>query len=384
MDEDWLKEARAWVQEADAVLLVAGAGISYGLGPGDGECWDGHPQQKEGGAMDWARTYSGGETMWGTEGPRLLRTARHWGTFMHAGFPALHKLLEETKAGEYFIFTSNVDHRFHHAGFSPDKIYTPQGDVTLLQCSRPCGGHSWKTLPVCELLCESEMDPSTGGSAKIDASNPNRRFVKRPEDVPTCPRCGAVAYKHTRHNELFTHGPHDDHQARMIAWLEGLHGRHKRQLLVIEVGVGFQTPVVCRWPAEAIVRAFPGHGGNSDAMNQELRAPREQGFPQSRLLRISASPDDAKVPLDLAADRRALGIVGSAETALVALSTQEYDNSATNSPSGMQGRLTLAEGSSATHQGRQRMFAPPEVGWKEYLLRLRDPPGRFSTIREHN
>ena len=87
-------------QEADAVLLVAGAGISYGLGPGDGECWDGHPQQKEGGAMDWARTYSGGETMWGTEGPRLLRTARHWGTFMHAGFPALHKLLEETKKAD--------------------------------------------------------------------------------------------------------------------------------------------------------------------------------------------------------------------------------------------------------------------------------------------
>ena len=32
----------------------------------------------------------------------------------------------------------DVDHRFHYAGFDADKIYTPQGDMALLQCAGPC------------------------------------------------------------------------------------------------------------------------------------------------------------------------------------------------------------------------------------------------------
>lgn len=33
----WLDDAKRWVKEADAVLIVAGAGISVGLGPADHE-----------------------------------------------------------------------------------------------------------------------------------------------------------------------------------------------------------------------------------------------------------------------------------------------------------------------------------------------------------
>ena len=55
-----------------------------------------------------------------------------------------------------------------------------------------------------KLVEEGEIDATTGLSAKIDASDIHRRFVKRVEDIPTCPRCGVMpAYKHTHHNSLF-------------------------------------------------------------------------------------------------------------------------------------------------------------------------------------
>ena len=393
-DTAWLENAKRWVQEADAVLIVAGAGISVGLGPKEDEGWDGRQPQTEGGAMDWARSYgrSGAAVMWGTEAPRLLRTARYWGKKHHKGFEALLRLVKEEKRGNYFIYTvrlrlyrtpkkliyphstlasyankSNVDHRFHYAGFDGEKIYTPQGDMTLLQCAGPCAGHAWDCRPVlAKLVEEGEIDATTGLSAKIDASDIHSRFVKRVEDIPTCPRCGVMpAYKHTHHNSLFTHGPHDAHQDRMMEFLEALRSgggsdssektkENKKKLLVLEVGVGFQTPSVCRWPCEAIVR---------DLATSSCEA---------KLLRLSLSPTDAAVPPDL--QGRAIGIVGEAERALVEL----CGGSAGNSADIDEGGTLLSLAPSVVGLEGRRLFAPAGTPYQDWLLRLRDDPRRFS------
>ena len=344
--------------------------------------------------MDWARSYgrSGAAVMWGTEAPRLLRTARYWGKKHHKGFEALLRLVKEEKRGNYFIYTvrlrlyrtpkkliyphstlasyankSNVDHRFHYAGFDGEKIYTPQGDMTLLQCAGPCAGHAWDCRPVlAKLVEEGEIDATTGLSAKIDASDIHRRFVKRVEDIPTCPRCGVMpAYKHTHHNSLFTHGPHDAHQDRMMEFLEALRSgggsdssektkENKKKLLVLEVCVGFQTPSVCRWPCEAIVR---------DLATSSCEA---------KLLRLSLSPTDAAVPPDL--QGRAIGIVGEAERALVEL----CGGSAGNSADIDEGGTLLSLAPSVVGLEGRRLFAPAGTPYQDWLLRLRDDPRRFS------
>ena len=69
----------------------------------------------------------------------------------------------------------------------------------------------------------------------------------------------------------------------------------RARLLVIDVGSGWNTPAVVRWPAEAIAR----------------------GNPNAKLLRINV--DDARVPADLGS--RAVGLACGASELLVSLAT---------------------------------------------------------------
>ena len=128
--------------------------------------------------MDWASSYTSAESMWGREGPKLFRTAMFWPQKLHAGYTALKQIID-TGSKEWFVFTSNVDHRFHIAGFDPVKVYTPQGDMTLLQCMRPCGGHAWDAIP--------SLKDLVSGNA-IDTASWSVRDLTR---MPCCPRCKA-------------------------------------------------------------------------------------------------------------------------------------------------------------------------------------------------
>jgi len=119
-----------------------------------------------------------------------------------------------------------------------------------------------------------------------------------------------------------------------ITWL-----KTQTRLLVLEIGVGFQTPTVCRFPAEAIARQIPG----------------------SRFVRVSASAMDAQVPPDLRDEGRALSLVGTAENVLCAL---VRDVALEESEEGSDEELVD--------------FAPATVPWTDWLRRLRDPPMRFN------
>ena len=47
-------------------------------------------------------------------------------------------LLDLVDEMDHFVLTSNVDACFERAGFDPSRIYTPHGEWTYLQCTRPC------------------------------------------------------------------------------------------------------------------------------------------------------------------------------------------------------------------------------------------------------
>jgi hypothetical protein len=57
-----------------------------------------------------------------------------------------------------------------------------------------------------------------------------------------------------RLDHSFIEEPYEEQQERLNTWL--LEAQHER-LLVIEIGAGFNTPSVVRWPMEDIVRAIP-------------------------------------------------------------------------------------------------------------------------------
>lgn len=271
MTEPALDAAARAFAEADHVLIAAGAGMSAAAGLDYTD------------KADFARVFPGflrfglraryqaiGYFGW----PPAVHWA-YWATHvMDARFGPLHQaayrdLLECVGGRDCFVFTSNVDRLFPRNEFPADRIYTPQGDYGFLQCLAACRPEVWDSRPVMEGIV-ADLDPAT-------------QQIRDPALVPRCPHCGGPVFLNVRIDRNFVDAPYRGQLAALQAWLDGA---RRGRLLVVEVGAGFSTPSVIRWPCEGIVAATPG----------------------ASLVRINR--DDDEVPKALG--KRAIGLGGDA------------------------------------------------------------------------
>ena len=145
------------------------------------------------------------------------------------------QLLSLVADKDSFVITSNVDGMFATSGFDPERIYTPQGSYALLQCLTPCSSATWPFEPLMEQMLR-HIDPAT-------------QAVTDPSLIPRCPTCGGPAFLNVRGGGWFVEEPQREQRQRYIDWLNAsLDG----PLLVLEIGSGFNTPSVIRWPMEQI------------------------------------------------------------------------------------------------------------------------------------
>eukprot|EP01126_Amoeba_proteus_P039509 TRINITY_DN4173_c0_g1_i14.p1 TRINITY_DN4173_c0_g1~~TRINITY_DN4173_c0_g1_i14.p1 ORF type:complete len:265 (-),score=31.64 TRINITY_DN4173_c0_g1_i14:84-878(-) len=149
------------------------------------------------------------------------------------GYSDLLKLVSNK---DYFVWTSNVDGLFFRSGFDETRIYTPQGDWKWIQCLRPCSSKSfWNSKEI------------------VDKTLPHIKDTHIINDkfLPSCPYCGSDVFGNVRGGDWFLHEPYLEAQERLIAWLEEI-VRQKKTLVILEIGAGFNTPVVTRFPMEVI------------------------------------------------------------------------------------------------------------------------------------
>lgn len=128
------------IQTADAIVIGAGAGLSTAAGfTYSGERLNKYFAdfvQKYG----FGDMYSGGfypfdtpEEMW-AYWSRYIYINR----YMDMDNGTYKALFELVKDKDYFVITTNVDHRFQKAGFDKKRLFYTQGDYGLRQCSEPC------------------------------------------------------------------------------------------------------------------------------------------------------------------------------------------------------------------------------------------------------
>lgn len=214
------------IEQADSLLITAGAGLGVDAGlpdfRGKDGFWRAYP------ALGRARLHfqdiASPDAF--RERPRLA-----WGFYGHRlkmyreaePGPTLRILMEVARRipdGTH-VFTSNVDGAFQKAGFEPSRVVECHGTIHRMQCLDGCLGDVWSAdawLP--------EVDEAT---------------CALKNDVPTCPHCGGVA----RPNILmFGDGAWIDHSMRVQhARLQGWRNKVDR-LLVIEIGAGTAIPTV--------------------------------------------------------------------------------------------------------------------------------------------
>ena len=141
------------------------------------------------------------------------------------------ELLDLLKNKEYFVITTNVDGQFENAGFDADKIFAVQGDYALLQCENACHNETYNNKELVNQWLENTKD------------------LKIPTKlVPKCPVCGGNMEVNLRKDANFVQDENWYKQADKYD--KFLKNAKNKSLVLLELGVGFNTPGIIRIPFE--------------------------------------------------------------------------------------------------------------------------------------
>ncbi len=234
---------------ADAIVVGAGAGLSTAAG----FTYTGERFKRYFG--DFARVYgfrdmySGGFFPYETPGKRWAFWSRYIWINRFAPIPGsayddLRKILEGKDA---FVITTNVDHCFQRAGFAKDRLFYTQGDYGLFQCSGPCCQETWDDEEVVRAMVEAQGFRVAGDGELLLPENGAPKMAVPDESLPTCPHCGRPAVMNLRADGTFVEdaGWHEAAQR----YREFLRTRQDgRRVLFLELGVGYNTPVIIKYP----------------------------------------------------------------------------------------------------------------------------------------
>lgn len=241
---DSISVAASFLVDADAVLIVAGAGMSvgptaddYGRSFVDNVAFRHFYPEMTFARNSWEASFSPAKPSgWWIHHTHMMSGGA-------APSPAYQLLLELLGTKEYFVLTSNVDGQFSHAGFDAECVYTAQGDFRVRQCSLPCSNHAtWLGRPTVEALLP-QVDRRT-----------MELHGRMPQSWTQCQRCGTSAQRpNLRGGDFFIHTPYQSQQDKLVEFVDKAI-RDERKMVVLEIGCGFNTPVVTRLPAESIAR----------------------------------------------------------------------------------------------------------------------------------
>ena len=137
--EEQIELLKNEIQNADAVVIGAGAGLSTSAGfTYSGERFEKYFSDfiKEYGIRDM---YSGGFYPFPNDEIRWAWWARniYFNRYVKASKSVYDELFLLLKDKDYFVITTNVDHQFQNAGFDKKKLFYTQGDFGLFQSVNP-------------------------------------------------------------------------------------------------------------------------------------------------------------------------------------------------------------------------------------------------------
>lgn len=140
-------------------------------------------------------------------------------------------ILELIKNKEYFVLTTNVDDQFYKAGFDKDKVFATQGSYRYVQCKNACHNKIY------------------------DASDMVKEMIKNIKDcriptklVPKCPVCGGEMEVNLRKDAYFVQD--DNWYKQDEKYGKFLKKAKDNKTVLLEFGVGFNTPGIIRFPFE--------------------------------------------------------------------------------------------------------------------------------------
>jgi len=226
-----IEKLKREVRTADAIVIGAGAGLSASAGfTYSGERFNKYFSDFEN-RYGFHDMYSGGFYPYDTLEEHWAYWSRYIyvNRYMDAPKTVYQELFHLVKDKDYFVLTTNVDHCFQKAGFDKKRLFYTQGDYGLFQCSEPCCNETFENEDMIRQMMEQQKD------------------MRIPSDLlPLCPHCGKPLTMNLRSDDKFVQ---DEGWYRAAERYENfLRTRGNLKILYLELGVGYNTPVIIKYP----------------------------------------------------------------------------------------------------------------------------------------
>lgn len=241
--EEQIMQAADMIQKADYVLMGAGAGLSTAAGAVYGGTWFEENfkefKEKYGNGLYMQDMYSAGfhpypdeESFWG-----------YWSKQEILGgidldvTPLYKDILKLLKDKRTFCLSTNADGQFQKAGYKEEQIFCTQGDYFHIQCQKACHPRTYNAVKLFK-----QMD-----QARKNCQIPTYM-------VPKCPICGGPMTMNLRCDQYFVQDEAWYQAEKRFGDFLNEALKSQKNLLLLELGVGFNTPTIIRFPFEKLVK----------------------------------------------------------------------------------------------------------------------------------
>lgn len=241
--EEQIMQAADMIQKADYVLMGAGAGLSTAAGAVYGGTWFEKNfkefKEKYGNGPYMQDMYSAGfhpypdeESFWGYWSKQAIL-----GGIDLDVTPLYKDILKLLKDKRTFCLSTNADGQFQKAGYKEEQIFCTQGDYFHIQCQKSCHQRTYNAVKLFK-----QMD-----QARKNCQIPTYM-------VPKCPICGGPMTMNLRCDQYFVQDEAWYQAEKRFGDFLNEALKSQKNLLLLELGVGFNTPTIIRFPFEKLVK----------------------------------------------------------------------------------------------------------------------------------
>lgn len=245
-----IKKAKRAIEVSDYILIGGGAGLSAAAGilyNGKRFTENFAPFIEKYGLTDM---YTAGFYPFPTQEEKWAYWAKHISVNRFEPGPTrlYQDLYQLIKDRNYFVITTNVDSQFEKAGFPAEQVFEVQGNYGYLQCAKGCHDKRYYNESLVKEMVEKTTD------------------CKIPSDlVPKCPVCGGEMEPNLRINEFFVQD--EQWYALNQAYNDFLQESEGKKVIYLELGVGYNTPGIIRYPFEKMT--YQNEGATLIRLNKD-------------------------------------------------------------------------------------------------------------------
>ena len=244
---DNIQKLKKELAECDAVVIGAGAGLSTSAGlTYSGERFEKYFFDfKE--KYSITDMYSGGFYPFPNEETLWAWWSRHiyFNRYIDSPKPVYENLLSLVKDKDYFILTTNVDHRFQRAGFDKKRLFYTQGDYGLFQSVDPKIKKTFDNEEWVTKAMEAQGFVRDENGFFTVPEDRNIKMTIPTELIPRCPVYGGKVTMNLRSDDTFVE---DDGWHEAAERYENFLRTRTGKVLFLELGVGYNTPVIIKIP----------------------------------------------------------------------------------------------------------------------------------------